>query len=785
MCLTQPVHSPGVQPPQLHVHHRGVGPRMGHHQVQQRPGAVLRAELPGDEVPPIPRLGQPVEAPVLDQVVISVEPVDLLADLRLLLIRQGRRVQLVAKGTAHGHQGPRAKGSCAPGLLVGANGHMGAHGADGVAERAALLDGEPLDGVGVVAQPDLRRVVQHAGVESPAAAAAPLEQDLREGPGQPLQQIVDPQYVPVAGLPLPLFRQRAAVDVGHIAVHVPLDVVRAALPEQLGEHLPQPIHHFGVRHVQHQLAAPEGGRSSGNGQGPVRVFPVQVAVEADHLRLDPQAELHAHAVDGIRKALQAPGQLLQVGLPVPQPAVVAVAPAEPAVIQHHHLHAKIGRLPGKREQPGLVEVERHRFPVVDQHRAAAMVPAAADDVIADEVMQDARKALQPFRGAAEDDFRGRERLAPLQPPGEHFAVDAADDPHKAQLVHLHIRAVVAAVHRHDADALPLCLRGGGLHQRHEGVVMVAGSPSAAGNGLDAVHQAHPLGDALHAVPPVKVHQFPLPEGDVQTEAGDLFQADRPIAGIAHDHRPGDHVHRFEHAVEQFRLQPCGRVPQGHRQRLGLARSGKGRGQARQGVLPRGHPVPHVPQVDPEDAVVTLAFQRRQAKIARIAARILLRHHVRRKAPCLPLPLGVGGKAPVHGQQQVAQIAVLHPGAVVQVQQVSFRTDLHLIGAGPGAQCQRPGRCVKGNGHVHPSCCAFAPLSSRIFFNSALRSGGISRQFPGLTPKNRLKAFKEPLINSAAHLAVTFAPSTSCKFLNLPPVNPRNLQSYLAQNSLAI
>jgi len=48
----------------------------------------------------------------------------------------------------------------------------------------------------------------------------------------------------------------------------------------------------------------------------------------------------------------------------------------------------------------------------------------------------------------------------------------------------------------------------------------------------------------------------------------------------------------------------------------------------------------------------------------------------------------------------------------------------------------------------------------------------------------LGTVKEPLINSAAHLAVPFPSCISCKFFDLPPVNLQNLQERLTKNSLA-
>ncbi|MBR2697434.1 MAG: hypothetical protein IKE76_02500 [Clostridia bacterium] len=45
-------------------------------------------------------------------------------------------------------------------------------------------------------------------------------------------------------------------------------------------------------------------------------------------------------------------------------------------------------------------------------------------------------------------------------------------------------------------------------------------------------------------------------------------------------------------------------------------------------------------------------------------------------------------------------------------------------------------------------------------------------------------FMEIPHNTAAHLAVPFPTSAACRFLDLPPVNLRNLQLHLSKNSLA-
>ena len=68
---------------------------------------------------------------------------------------------------------------------------MGAHCTDRITEGGAVLDAQPINGVSVVAAPDLRRVVEHTAVKPASSPAAPLNQDIGIIPVQPLQQIIN------------------------------------------------------------------------------------------------------------------------------------------------------------------------------------------------------------------------------------------------------------------------------------------------------------------------------------------------------------------------------------------------------------------------------------------------------------------------------------------------------------------------------------------------------------------------------------------------------------------
>ena len=179
-----------------------------------------------------------------------------------------------------------------------------------------MLDHQPLDGVGVVAAPDLGEVGQHARVEASAAARAALKQHMGEAGGQGLQQPVNAQHVPVGRFALPLGGQHPAVHVGHVPVHVPFHIGDGVVGQQVGQPLGQVVHHLGAAHVQHHLVAAHHRGPARQGEGPVRMRPVQVGILAYHLRLHPDAELHAQRVHPLNQGSQPAGQLFLVHEPV-------------------------------------------------------------------------------------------------------------------------------------------------------------------------------------------------------------------------------------------------------------------------------------------------------------------------------------------------------------------------------------------------------------------------------------------------------------------------------------
>ena len=105
-----------------------------------------------------------------------------------------------------------------------------------------ILDLQSVDGVRVVAAPDLRRIVEHSRVEASAAAAASLDQDIRIALHDPLQEIIQPQHIVVKDSSLAV--RRSGIDISDTPVHIPLDIFHVALIEHSADLLINIVYNF-------------------------------------------------------------------------------------------------------------------------------------------------------------------------------------------------------------------------------------------------------------------------------------------------------------------------------------------------------------------------------------------------------------------------------------------------------------------------------------------------------------------------------------------------------------
>ena len=125
---------------------------------------------------------------------------------------------------------------------------------------------------------------------------------------------------------------------------------------------------LGHREVEHLLVAPLGRQRLAGPQHPVGVLPVEVGVDVDHLRLDPDPELQAEPAHVGDQRAEAVRPDLGVDRPVAEPGPVVPAVPEPAVVQDEPLDADGGRDVGQLGQPVEAVVEVDGLPGVEHRR---------------------------------------------------------------------------------------------------------------------------------------------------------------------------------------------------------------------------------------------------------------------------------------------------------------------------------------------------------------------------------------------------------------------------------
>ena len=123
------------------------------------------------------------------------------------------------------------------------------------------------------------------------------------------------------------------------------------------------------------------------------------------------------------------------------------------------------------------------------------------------------------------------------------------------------------------------------------------------------------------------------------------------------------------------------------------------GQALQLVFPRADPIARIAEIQQEAAVGLLPLRRAQAVVAYAAGGVLLGQGVQGVDPVRSGAAGVGGEAPVRVLEQIAQIPIPEPGAVVEVEQDAVAVRLHLIGGAAGVQGKCPALLIVNNHRV--------------------------------------------------------------------------------------
>ena len=173
----------------------------------------------------------------------------------------------------------------------------------------------------------------------------------------------------------------------------------------------------------------------------------QFRIFADHLRLNPQAELQSHRVHFIHKTFQSALQLFLIHEPVAEGRSVIIPVPEPSVIHDKHIDTGFFRGLCESDQDVGVEVHHSRFPVVDKNRPVLGQPPLFDEMFAVKVMEGTCHAADPAVRVYKYSLRALEGFSRSKRPGEALRMDADHAAQLSDLVNLRLRQEVSGINQ--------------------------------------------------------------------------------------------------------------------------------------------------------------------------------------------------------------------------------------------------------------------------------------------------------------------------------------------------
>ena len=504
-----------------------------------------------------------------------------------------------------------------------------------------------------------------------------------------------------------------AVFITDAPVEVPFHIGDGRALQHVGNAFDQIILHVLPGKIEDELVAAEHRVPSGNRHRPFGMGPVQVAVDGNAFRLEPDAEPEAQSRDALSQLLQGAAKLFFIGIPVAQAGIVAVTLSKPAVVHDEKLDSQLRRILRDVHQLVSGEVKIGSFPVIDQHGPAAVLPLAATDVVTDQPVEDPADAALPLAAVGHQHLRRSEALAGLQLPGKIIRMNAADQPGLVHLILLRLHQEFPAVNKGEAVAVsPLLIRILSA-DHHKGIVVMAGRAAHASDGLHAVSDPGSLKVSLHRVPAMEGEPVIVARLPVQAEARGFQKGHALLSLIDDPGRPGDHIQFFKYAVIQAYRHAALLILQLHRQRFRLLRRSVCRRKAGQVIFSLFDAVARIAQGDRPASVRVLHLQRADPVVPRSEAGIFLREGIQRIGPVRAAHgEGISGKAPVSPCNQTGQVGIVRLFSVKRVKQNPLSVRFHLVGAVSGLQGENPAVFLIKDAHIRFPFCRRSGIPAR-------------------------------------------------------------------------
>ena len=596
----------------------------------ERFALVLRNVAPRASRSVLPGGDEAVKLAVVDDVVILAVFVALCLYNLLFLVGQLGKVKLVAESTRHRDVAAGLEGRDSCRLMVRASRNVRAYCRGGVAHRGAVLNFKSLDRVGIVARPELRRIVEPSGVESTATARATLEKKMRICGEKSLEELVKSEDVAVEDLLLTLRADGRASDLGQAAVEVPLDIRDIRAVHNLFDAIKEIIPDVRACHIENVLMARDAHRSIGGLNCPIGVRAEELAVPRHHFGLEPDTEFESDTFDPLDELAKSALELFLVDEPITERGTVRISVAKPAVVHNEHLNAELGRGFCYIEELFFVEIEVGRLPVVDEDGTALIFPLAAAEIVSVKLMECAAHTAESRVRIDHHRLGSDEVFARFKTPIEALGIDT--DQHARAAVGIHICGCKEIARVNEVEAVNVAKVLGSVvrGERDEGVVHMRGASHLARNALRTVDEGHSLESALLRPASVEVDEIHIPRVvEINARAEHALNIHNLIGRILNDRVAGHCREVFKNGIEKSDLGKAHRVDTGDLERGRLVIGGISRGLTLDLRLARIDFVRNVLYIGVRRARVAQDRQRTRAEIAATVRGIL--HSVQRFA----------------------------------------------------------------------------------------------------------------------------------------------------------
>ena len=242
------------------------------------------------------------------------------------------------------------------------------------------MNTESLNGIGVVAAPDLGCIIQHSGIKTSAATAAAFQQKVRMTGQHIFHYLIKAKDIFMADRPLAECGICGTVYVIHAPVHIPFYIGNVCTGKGIVDKFLHVFPYFFSGKIQDQLVTAAVGLPSRNLEYPVGVHPVKLTVLRNHLRLQPDTKFQAKGIHPVYQFFHGAAQFFLIYKPVTKAGIVIVSFSKPAVIQHQHIQPKVCCLTGDLQKLLRIEAKIGGFPVIYQSRTFFILPRAADQI---------------------------------------------------------------------------------------------------------------------------------------------------------------------------------------------------------------------------------------------------------------------------------------------------------------------------------------------------------------------------------------------------------------------